>query len=308
VEQAGDMGELGLVGVGAGAGTWGAGWGPRVSCCAVHDTWSVACHLLQPPCNSHLAPSCPLVPPLPPPPPNIISCRYADGPRYYSDPKLFSIQLDPYVPPTTYDPATADEETQVQLHAAALLHQLSQLYVGMALSALLGRVFVLPPLQCYCWNSGVSGRPQYNCRAAGDYVSALPFTCTLDQVGGCVDEQGGRERQPWGDGAGGSGGSVVWERGRWAGGGAGSFGGRAALCMPGRCHVCSMCQVWGVACVHMGCQKPTTSSAYPLFFNDKRLLHRLPAFFLRPLPTPSPPPLPSSLLPTHHSHHTAAAP
>jgi hypothetical protein len=120
------------------------------------------------------------LPPSPPPPP-----RYADGPKYYSDPKMFSIQLDPYTPPPTYDPATADEEAQVQLHAAAVLHQLSQLYVGMALAALLGRVFVMPPLQCYCWSSGASGRPQYNCRAAGDFVSALPFTCTLDQVRCC---------------------------------------------------------------------------------------------------------------------------
>ena len=126
-------------------------------------------------------------------------CRYADGPKYYSDPRLLSFELQPYTAPKGFNPAVASQETMLQLHLQALTFQLSQLYAAAALATLLDRTLVLPPLECYCWSAagstaGVEGPGlPVDCRARGDSSSSAdtgPFNCTLEQV---RDVAGGRE-------------------------------------------------------------------------------------------------------------------
>lgn len=81
--------------------------------------------------------------------------RYADGPKYYSDPKLLSFELAPYSSPeVTAGLANAPDFSQgelLALHMASLAHQLQQFYAGAAVAAMLGRVLVLPTFQCYCY-------------------------------------------------------------------------------------------------------------------------------------------------------------
>lgn len=146
---------------------------------------------------------CPVPRPLP------RSChpvRYADGPKYYSEPKLVSFDLAPYSSPdVTAGLANAPDFSQgelLALHIASLSRQLQQFYTGAAVAAVLGRTLVLPTFQCYCyrdpgsgpggprqlsWSSsgsvdGSPGAGGWACRAPGDDNSALPFNCTLDQV------------------------------------------------------------------------------------------------------------------------------
>jgi hypothetical protein len=161
-------------------------------------------------------------------PPNPKPCcrpvRYADGPKYYSEPKLVSFELAPYSSPdVTAGLANAPDFSQgelLALHIASLSHQLQQFYAGAAVAAVLGRTLVLPTFQCYCYrdpgsspggprqlswsssgsssSSSVDGKPGtggWACRAPGDDNSALPFNCTLDQVRGLGQEhaeQGGQ--------------------------------------------------------------------------------------------------------------------
>jgi hypothetical protein len=83
------------------------------------------------------------------------------------------------------------------LHLAALQHQLGQLYAAAAAAVALGRVLVMPQLQCFCYRDPDSGRhgpapwlaaagssssSGWSCRAPGDDASQMPFNCTLDQV------------------------------------------------------------------------------------------------------------------------------
>lgn len=81
--------------------------------------------------------------------------RYADGPKYYSDPKLVSFELAPYTSPeVTAGLANAPDFSSgelLALHMASLAHQLAQFYAGAAAAAVLGRVLILPTFQCYCY-------------------------------------------------------------------------------------------------------------------------------------------------------------
>lgn len=147
------------------------------------------------------------------------AARYADGPKYYSEPKLLSFDLQPYTSPqVTAGLANAPDFSQgeqLALHIASLSHQLQQFYAGAAVAAALGRVLVLPTFQCYCfrdpgsgpggpgelsWGSSSSGSDSssssssgsgWACRAPGDDNSVFPFNCTLDQV--CLCLRRGRE-------------------------------------------------------------------------------------------------------------------
>jgi hypothetical protein len=122
--------------------------------------------------------------------------RYADGPRYYSDPRLMSYNVTPFSHPdiTSHlvsSPGYSDAQL-LQLHLVSLKHQLSQFYAAAALAVVLGRTLVLPQFSCYCYRDPDSG-PQgpssrsaagdgWSCRAPGDDVSTMPFACTLEQV------------------------------------------------------------------------------------------------------------------------------
>jgi hypothetical protein len=131
--------------------------------------------------------------------------RYADGPRYYSEPKLVGFTLTPFSHPDLDSGAAAGPayppSQLLALHLAALQHQLSQLYAAAAAAVALGRVLVLPQLQCFCYRdpdssrqgpapwlaaaaagSSSSSSSGWSCRAPGDDASVMPFNCTLDQV------------------------------------------------------------------------------------------------------------------------------
>lgn len=132
--------------------------------------------------------------------------RYADGPRYYTEPKLLSFTLNPYSSPAVTaglanapDYAPAD---QLSLHIASLQYQLQQFYAAAAVATALGRVLIMPQMQCFCYrdpDSGPAGpaswllgssssseqqqqQQQWSCRAPGDDATSFPFNCSLDQV------------------------------------------------------------------------------------------------------------------------------
>lgn len=129
--------------------------------------------------------------------------RYADGPRYYSEPQLLGFSLAPFSHPDIDSGAAAGPgyppPALLALHLAALQHQLAQLYAAAAAAVALGRVLLLPQLQCFCYRDPDSGRhgpapwlaaadgsssssSGWSCRAPGDDASQMPFNCTLDQV------------------------------------------------------------------------------------------------------------------------------
>lgn len=136
----------------------------------------------------------------------VLVLRYADGPRYYTEPKLLSFTLQYYSssisPAAAAALANALPDELLSLHLASLQHQLQQFYAAAAVAAALGRVLILPQFQCYCYkdpDSGENGladwlssgsssaaggqqQQQWSCRAPGDDASELPFDCTMDQI------------------------------------------------------------------------------------------------------------------------------
>eukprot|EP00879_Flechtneria_rotunda_P013672 GHRR01014282.1.p1 GENE.GHRR01014282.1~~GHRR01014282.1.p1 ORF type:complete len:597 (+),score=263.65 GHRR01014282.1:1631-3421(+) len=125
---------------------------------------------------------------------------YADGPRYYSEPKLLSFDLVPYshtaITASLANLPTASPSDLLTLHLASINYQLQQLYAAAAAAVALGRTLLLPQLQCYCYRDPTGGAAaaaaaparkgsnghDWSCRAPGDNASVFPFNCTLDQV------------------------------------------------------------------------------------------------------------------------------
>lgn len=137
--------------------------------------------------------------------------RYADGPRYYSEPRLLSFDITPYTTAAAAaaglisTAADASPEELLALHVTSLQYQLQQFYAAAAVAAALGRVLIMPQLQCYCYRDPDSGpdgqaswlagsstaaaqgyseqqQQQWSCTAPGDDAAAFPFNCTSDQV------------------------------------------------------------------------------------------------------------------------------
>jgi hypothetical protein len=113
-----------------------------------------------------------------------------DAPDYYNQPQLVSFEYDApavteafakaAVPRYTIMPEE-EQEVMVDFHIKAMDTQLSYLWHAFGVSLALNRTIVMPELKCYCVRNWFRTE---NCRLTGDYLTRLPFTCSIDQVRG----------------------------------------------------------------------------------------------------------------------------